>query len=87
MARAAHQPRLWRDLRRCRFLLVFGLTQVGLHSLILVLAAGFILVGPMLAAGLYETSRRLEKGEPMSLASTLRAGFSGGGSSPTWDFS
>jgi uncharacterized membrane protein len=32
----------------------------------------------MLAAGLYETSR-LEKGEPVSLASTLGAGFSGGG--------
>ena len=36
--------------------LAVGLTQVGLLSLILVLAAGFILVGPMLAAGLYETS-------------------------------
>ena len=79
----------WRDMRRvprvslaygvifagAGVLLSFGLTEVGLQSLILVLAAGFILVGPMIAAGLYETSRRLEKSEPVSLASTLRAGF------------
>jgi uncharacterized membrane protein len=57
-------------------LLTIGLTHVGLISLILVLAAGFVLIGPMLAAGLYETSGRLEEGEPVSLASTLRAGFS-----------
>jgi uncharacterized membrane protein len=57
------------------FLLAVGLTQVSLQSMIIVLAAGFILVGPMIAAGLYETSRRLEKSEPVSLASTLRAGF------------
>jgi uncharacterized membrane protein len=56
-------------------LLAIGLTQVGLLSLIIVLAAGFILIGPMLAAGLYETSRRLQNSEPVSLMSTLRAGF------------
>jgi uncharacterized membrane protein len=60
-------------------LLAVGLTQVGLLSLIIVLAAGFILVGPMLAAGLYETSRRLETSEPVSLVTTLRAGFFQGG--------
>jgi uncharacterized membrane protein len=59
-------------------LLAVGLTHVALLSLIIVLAAGFVLVGPMLAAGLYEASRRLEKSETVSLASVLRAGFFGG---------
>lgn len=57
------------------FLLTLSLPQTGIHSLIIVLAGGFVLMGPMLAAGLYDKSRRLAQGEPVSFASTLRSGF------------
>jgi len=77
----------WRDLRRAplvsltygtvfvlvSFLLTLGLWLLGLFYLVLPLAAGFMLVGPVVAVGLYEVSRRLEQGQPVTLADTLAA--------------
>lgn len=75
----------WQDVRRApgvslvygaiftavSFVITAGVFFAGLEYLLFPLMAGFMLVGPMLAVGLYETSRRLENGEPVSLASAL----------------
>lgn len=56
------------------WLLVWGLTQVEMQSLILVLAGGFILLGPLFAGGLYALSRAYERKEDLSLREAIVAG-------------
>jgi uncharacterized membrane protein len=55
------------------FALTLGLILANLGFLILPLAAGFFFVAPVLAVGLYECSRRRQKGLPVTLGAALTA--------------
>jgi uncharacterized membrane protein len=75
----------WRDLMRAPVASLFygvcfatmgwliGFVFRHLYELTSALTAGFLLVGPFLATGLYDISRRLEQGGAVRLASTLNA--------------
>jgi uncharacterized membrane protein len=75
----------WNDLRRAPVAsLTYGLlfvlmgyllvaTVEGQFTAVLALTTGFLLVGPFLAMGLYDISRRLEAGAPVSLGRALTA--------------
>ena len=75
----------WRDFRRaprigvfyggCFAVMGWLLLKVFEYSpaWTLALSAGFLLVGPFLCLGLYDVSRRIERGDPPSLAASLTA--------------
>jgi uncharacterized membrane protein len=55
------------------WVITFGLWAMDWLYLTLPLVAGFLIVGPLFAVGLYETSRRLDAGERPSLMAALCA--------------
>ena len=61
-------------------LVVWSLFRLEISHFIFPALAGFMVLGPLIANGLYEKSRRLEKGEPVSFGAMLfvrmRSGYS-----------
>lgn len=83
----------WRDLRArplpslayglavfaVSLIMVYAIFQLEWDYILFPALAGFMVVGPALAVGLYEKSRRLGKGEPVSLARMILVRAKSGG--------
>lgn len=55
------------------FALTIGLIFIGLGSLVLPLAGGFVILAPILVVGLYDVARRLEDNQPVALTNVFSA--------------
>ena len=55
------------------YFLIWGLASLGYLYLVLPLAAGFLIMGPVLTVGLYEVSRRRQDGQSTTLSQALSA--------------
>lgn len=59
--------------------IVWGLFRLGLDYILFPALAGFMVMGPLLAIGLYQKSRAIEQGEPVSLSRMIFVKAASGG--------